>query len=360
MWSQVIKRLSYRERLVLSLVNKAFYKQCRLKFTGNWVLVVDDNLVRWWLTDGVIRQVEKDKIVTLLADKIEGHDWEQGLRLHLSMLVPPLGKDIDDLPITTKAGYVQLKQFIYTDEQSRRMLSDYLNLWIRWQLVGWSRVMEIVKSRAEACQDVRINRVREKFLAETSKYLVDLKDKMFTPECVKKRWEKMKERHIGICDGYYLCVICSAPTKNYHAKRPMCLRCVREGPKDRVEMLEQYLQAIGIQYIPEFSIYVGTYKRPDYYIFGEKRDILLECDTKDHATYCKRDDEERMRKIADSKWCMGSNICFVRYNPDHEEPDIKKLVTLGEVIKALMVTKPESRAEVVRVYSGDMRVYALN
>lgn len=360
MWSQVIKRLSYPERLTLSLVNKVFYKQCRLKYTGSWVSVVDDNLVKWWLTNGVIRQVEKDKIPTLLADKIEGHEWERTLRLHLSMLVPPLGNEVPDLPITTKEGYVQLKQFVYNDNQSRRMLADYLNLWIKWQLVGWTKVVEIVRSRAGNCQDARINRVREQFLVETGKYLERLQDRIVTPESVEDKWEKMKERHAGICDGYYLCVFCSAPTKHYQANLHICLSCCREGPKDRVGMIEEYLQAIGIQYIKEFSIDTKPRRRVDYYIVGEERDILLECDTYDHVTYCKRDDEDRMRQIADSRWCGSSNICFIRYNPDHRESDIKKLVLLGEVIKELMVTKPRCRVEVVRIPSSDMQAYALN
>lgn len=319
----------------LSLVSKSFqiYKVRNLDVTQ-----LDEKFITYLLTWRTIRDVNRSKL-EMIPLVCVGNSWEQNLYITLSSLVPDLGRELKlELPIKCNDRYVELQGVVYTVEQSRRMLYDYAELCSNWHRSGWTKVAEVIESKQS--KYVNVEQVRRKVVAD-----VKAQAESFKMKVTEKDWEEMKSRHMGDVSGVRLCVICGGQT-NHFDKRWIC-KTGHRGSK--VPGLRRALDIAGLQYFEEFPVRAGKgIKRIDFYIPGEERDVLLECDEGAHGSKSKRDERDRMLLISEA--FKDVNVCFIRYNPDHKEADDVKWLRLVNWIRVLLSQPPRYRAEVVELY----------
>lgn len=334
-WTCVRSLLRPQDVVALSLVSKVFQIY---KVKLDWSRV-DDSFIEYWLTNRVILAVNKSKLEMIPLTYV-GNSWEQNLYITLTTLVPDLATELKlELPIRCNKEYVELRDVVYTVKQSKRMLADYAELCVNWYRTGWAKVAEVIESKRS--KYVNVEQVRRKVVAN-----IRARAESFKVEVTEKDWIEMKSKHMGSVSGIRLCVVCGRQTRNFSGDKWIC-KDAHWG--SRVPGLRRALEISGMNYIEEFPVKVGRgIKKVDFYFPGEERDVLLECDEGAHGSKSKRDELERMLKIAEA--FSGVNVCFIRYNSEHKEPDEVKWLRLITWIRVLLSQPPKYRAEVVELY----------
>lgn len=375
----IIKHLPNVYVNVLGLVCKEWQKAVKMRNVPKpnqqeWLKYIADKpeLLRWYKLGKYSRQ-----LVGLTIVRIPGHDWEQrlyqelvtGIIIRMSdayKLAKLVGLDGTlDLRIiswlsekwpnlSVNSSFIQVGSLACTPNQCTYVIHDLIKMVLPGLITGWKEVGKKVSHFTAEIDEVVAK--LELLLAR-----IDRNSSLTLLKLLKKQAEN------GAGLGSKVCYVCGGLTLNYRQKGGyICAGCFKAQPAERPELLVgSHMKSAGIHYISTLAMDSGFgVKKPDFYIPGADRDIIIECDENQHVSYGVRNEWDRMRKIANSSWFRERNLCFIRFNPDSyvdatgrkvEGRDVARYIWLINVIEAVMRAEVKRRVEVVYLYYDGYR-----
>ena len=113
-----------------------------------------------------------------------------------------------------------------------------------------------------------------------------------------------------------ICAHCNRGFMHSGARNRHQERCGRQRVKVHEERVERHLQAQGIDFKREVTIWLNRdsrrYIRVDFIVEAENRVIILEVDEHQHALYDKNQELERQEQLLET---VTGKVHLIRYNP---------------------------------------------